>query len=121
MRWVATLGTAGLILFFAGAASARYMPYAAAITAINYDSRQASYEVDWDDGPRRGKCGQGLPSLYECQISLEGRLPYDYDTEVGIIYEAHFCSWVAVAKWRFRSVVVKRREFGCEHWTETSR
>lgn len=102
-------------------AQARYLPASTGYRAIWLDAQQAEREVPWTGQTEFGRCGRPVLGRYECQVSLEGREMVEYDPDIGIIYRAHFCSWVGVAKWRFRRVVVVRRELGCEHWWESSR
>jgi hypothetical protein len=122
MRLKLAVATLGAFVVIGGSAEARLLPSYPAESYIRSDGRELAREAPWAIGPELGKCARPSLSRYECQVKLEGRRPIGYSVSTGTEYEAGFCSWVGVAHYRSRySVVVNRRELGCETWIEYSR
>lgn len=119
---VAFLAVVATMMLGAAPAMAKWLPRWKAELAIESDGFFAARSTPGPDRPKLGRCARPFPGRFECQVSLEGKTPVGYDSEYGIEYEEHFCSWVGVAYWRGRHyVAVHRREYGCEYWITTSR
>jgi hypothetical protein len=110
-------------LVIVGTAQARLMPPFLAQTKIKADGRNSvakkfkGISEVWVE-----KCGTaGSLRRYECLVQMDNREPIGRDAEGDPIHEIHHCTWTAIARWRGKVVVVKRRELECEQFEEGSR
>ena len=119
--WFVVAACIGVLAIPVAAQARALSPYLAE-TYIRSDGRKLAKSYPWAVTTELGKCARPTLGLYECQAQIEGKRPIGYTYERGPEYEAGFCSWVGVAHYRGRYlIVVNRRELGCETWVEYSR
>lgn len=115
----------------ASSASARYLSYTGAYRSVLLNAIDGKNETKIADDYSIGIGRRLRVGRLEFPVTLKGDEFLEYVPGVykpdgesipaRFIYIHNYCTWNAVAFWRYREVWIKRRDLNCETWWDESR